>query len=384
MKQGKSLVELAAEIQRQSESKADFIAPARDIAVALVANKPELVLDSSKVKTVVATNVRPIAPARSFGITALAHGQLSELTGIPKAYYDVLLREAPELYAENVNHWLAVLGANVGKDGQITKRLVRTQDGNVRAVLSDSYRPLENFDLANAVLPVLQEQKLTIVSCEVTERRLYIKAFDNRIEREIALKGTDPAHTFLKDVVFPSITIANSEVGYGALSVAAGLYTGGCTNFASFNDSRMRKYHVGKKADAGEEIFALLSDKTKALTDAAVWSQVRDVVRSAFDIAKFEGLVGRIQDTAVQKIEGDVVKAVDLTGEKLGFTKAENKNVLKFLIEGGDLSRYGLFNAVTRTAQDIEDYDRATEFERAGGKVIELPKGDWEVIAKAA
>jgi hypothetical protein len=283
---------------------------------------------------------------------------------------------APTLLASNVNHWLQTA------DGD-KSMMVRTLDGSIRAFLSDRYRPLDNHDLAEAILPVLQQQELTIVSCELTQTRLYIKAFDKRIEREIERKGTDPAHTFLNDVVFPSITIANSEVGHGSLSVAAGLYTGGCTNFASFHDSRMKKYHVGGKAFAHEDLSALLSDETKRLTDAAVWAQTRDVVRAAFEIAKFEELVGRIQETTTQKITGDVTEVVELTAKEFGMTDTEREGVLKHLIEGGDLSRYGMFNAITRTAEDLESYDRATQFERFGGDLIELSPHDWTVLATA-
>jgi len=34
--------------------------------------------------------------------------------------------------------------------------------------------------------------------------------------------------------------------------------------------------------------------------------------------------------------------------------------LLRHLIEGGDLSQYGLINAVTRTAEDAKFYDRAS------------------------
>jgi len=45
------------------------------------------------------------------------------------------------------------------------------------------------------------------------------------------------------------------------------------------------------------------------------------------------------------------------------------------------LSAWGLANAVTRTAEDAADYNRATELEAAGGRVIELPAPDWMAIA---
>jgi len=388
MKQGKTLQQLAIEIERQSKAKQDFVAPVGQIGVAVTDEGVKLVLGDGNFPATAlgdagGTNVVALKTAQSYGMNNLANAQMAEYLGIPKPYYDRCLQEQPALLAENVNRWLQRISKSA-KKGKPEKRLVRLLDGNVRAILSDRYRPLENYDLATAVLPVLQEQELCITSCEITERRLYIKAFDKRIEREIKLKGSDPAHTFLTDVVYPSITISNSEVGSGSLSVAAGLYTGGCTNFASFNDSRMRKYHVGGKALDVDGIQEMLSDDTKRLTDAAVWAQTRDVVRSAFDAARFEELVGRIQATTEQRIEGDVVKAVAVVSMQFGFTKAEQSDVLKHLIQGGDLSRYGVFNAITRTAQDLPDYERATEFERSGGQVIELPSKDWERIARAA
>lgn len=36
-----------------------------------------------------------------------------------------------------------------------------------------------------------------------------------------------------------------------------------------------------------------------------------------------------------------------------------------------DFSQFGLVNAVTRSSQDVEDYNRATELERIGGTILE-------------
>ncbi|MDQ6772201.1 MAG: hypothetical protein M3024_04315 [Candidatus Dormibacteraeota bacterium] len=51
---------------------------------------------------------------------------------------------------------------------------------------------------------------------------------------------------------------------------------------------------------------------------------------------------------------------------------------------GGDLARYGALNAVTRAAQDAEDYDRATELEALGGVVLAMDHADWRPVAVAA
>ena len=38
---------------------------------------------------------------------------------------------------------------------------------------------------------------------------------------------------------------------------------------------------------------------------------------------------------------------------------------------GNSGTQYGLVNAVTRTSQDIDDYNRATEFEKFGGQLLD-------------
>lgn len=38
---------------------------------------------------------------------------------------------------------------------------------------------------------------------------------------------------------------------------------------------------------------------------------------------------------------------------------------------GNDYSHFGLVNAVTRSSQDVADYNRATELERIGGTLLD-------------
>lgn len=50
------------------------------------------------------------------------------------------------------------------------------------------------------------------------------------------------------------------------------------------------------------------------------------------------------------------------------------------LIEGGDLSLYGLSNAVTRASQDVVSYDRATTLEGIGWQVATMEPQQWKQI----
>lgn len=359
MRTGKTIQELAAEIARQSETRKDYIAPTSKLSMIPQANDCALA----------------VGGVDAFNINDLAHRQIGDHVGIPAKYYDRMRKEAPVLLADNVDHWLSTDGSN---------RMVRTLDGKVRAFLSDKYRPLENFELANAVLPVIAEQKMEIVSCELTERRLYIKAVDKRTVRDIEGKRIVDGKSVDFDHVSPSLTISNSEVGMGALAVELGMFTHECRNMAIFREKSVRKYHVGGKHDLAEGLVALLSEKTRALSDAATWAQIAAVVRNGLNAEAFDAAVAEVRGMKAQKIEGDVVKVVELAARHFDIQEGERKSVLKHLIEGGDLTRYGMFNAFTRTAEDLTDYDRATDFERMGGRVIELGANEWRRIAEAA
>ena len=370
---GRTLEDLAREITRQSQAKRDYLVPTGVMSMTLEV-QPSAEAGAPPVL------VPQIAfgegeQAVNLGLRQLAHRQIGEFAKIPAPYYDRMLATQPQLLAENVNTWLRA---------ESKTRLVRVLDDRMRAFLSDSYRPLENIDLAEAVLPVLGQLEVEIVSSEITEQRFYIKAVDKRIVKDIPTgrKLGDGSHVFF-DTLSPAIIISNSEVGAGALSVETAIWTKVCTNLASFG-TNMRKFHLGARADIGEELFKMLSPETRKLSDKALWSQARDVVKNAFEQTQFEALTGKLVETTEQELTGKIEKVVELVGRKFEMAEGERESVLQNLIKGGDLTRYGLFNAITRTAEDLPSYDRATQFERFGGKIIDLPANDFRVIAEAA
>lgn len=359
MKAGLTLQAMAAEIERRALAKRDVVVSTKHVQML---DDTSLVMGDYEVMSVNKT----------------AHGQIAAHCGIPKPYYDRMLADDPRLLAENVNTWF---------HKNPTKRLVRGLDGTARAFLSDRYKPLENEDLARAVLPPVMEMGLDVMSSQFTETRLYMKFVDPSVTRELAARGGafgDGQHNIIR-MLAPALTVSNSEVGEGALAIMGGVYDGWCSNLASFGERSTRKHHVGgRHAIADDATYALLSDKTRQLTDAATWAQVGDVVRGAFNRAHFDALCDKIEGTQKDKIEGDPVQVVKLTTSRFGLSEGTGTDILRHLIEGGDLSRYGLFNAVTRASQDQEDYDTATAMERHGAQLIELPASEWREMALAA
>ena len=282
---------------------------------------------------------------------------------IPKKYYD---RMPNDLRAMNVNHWMR---------NEPKTRMIRTLDGYARAVVSSKYRPLDNFDLATAILPVLQEQtNMRVISCELTETKMYIKALFPEIEGDL-----DPK---VGDIVKSGVVIQNSEVGAGALSAMKLAYRLWCLNGCS-SPIGMKRNHVGRIQSAEAEAAELFSDATRAQDDKAFWMKTQDVVRSTVDQGSFDTMVQKMIATKSQEL-GDPVAVVENTVKRFNMTEGEGAGVLAHLVRGGDLSGFGLMNAVTRYSQDIEDYDRASDFEKLGGEIIELNQSQWKEIAAAA
>ena len=359
MKQGRTLVDLATEIQRQANAKADFVADTRRLSFVANGHGPRFSIEGHGY----------------YDITDHAHRQVGERVGIPAKYYDRMLADAPELLMANVNHWF---------EHKPEQRMVRTLDGRARAFLSDRYRPLDHYDLAEVVLPALSDVGAEVQSCEITETKMYIKGVVS--SRTVTVpppsNGRGYGSGYSHEVaIAPGIVISNSEVGLGALAIQPAVHFLACTNMAVWARHALRKYHVGRNlADGSEEVWRFLSDQTRSLTDAALWSQVRDLAVGALQGDVFEAIVNDLREARGELII-DVTPTVERLAERKGLAVHEQAGVLNHLIQGGDLSKFGLSNAVTRFSQDVESYDRASQLEILGGEVIALPKSEWAVIA---
>lgn len=344
MKTGRDLMDVLIELDNQNKLKRDFIAPA---------GKLRLLDDGETFE---------MGGKESFSTTPLFHRQLGSALGIPAKYYDLMKEEKPELLANNVNTWLS---------GRPNNYMVRALGDTARAFLSERYRRRDNMEIANAVLPLFAGGGYRVESCEVTEHRMYIKIVNQRLEMEVS-KG---------DVVQAGVVISNSEVGLGAVSVQPLVYRLACTNGMVICDMGQRKNHVGRQNQLMED-YSMYSDETLEAEDKAFLMKLKDVALAAIEENRFSMLADRLRATTGMKITGDIQKVVELSSNSFGLNGDEQNSVLRYLIEGGDLSLYGLSNAVTRTSQDIESYDRATELEGIGWKMAAMKDTEWEGMNK--
>ncbi|MCK6392685.1 DUF932 domain-containing protein [Zoogloea sp.] len=353
MKSGRTLTALAQELDRQLAGKKDYVVPS-PLVHHTTREDGDTVLEIDAPET-----------PRPFEVTPLARRQLADKLKIPLAYFERMRTEQPELLDRNVNTWL---------QQEEARPMLRTLDGRVRAVLSNRYRCLDNVDLAQSVLPILgQFQDGTFESVELTETRMYIKFVLPRLQYEMRVG----------DVVQAGIVVTNSEVGLGTLAVQPLVYRLVCSNGMIAADQSIRKTHLGR-ALGNDDGVTIFQEDTRQADDKAFFLQVRDVVRSALSEDTFRQIAMKMQKTMGIELKASPVKTVEVLRQRYTLSEEEGDGVLNHLIRGGDLSGYGLVNAVTRYSQDVEDYDRATEFEALGGKLIELSGREWKDLAEAA
>ncbi len=352
MKAGKTLQELAMELDRQQAVKKDMIV-----------DMGALSMDPGD--TGLALQVTGGSMAAQYGINDIAHRQIGQTLKIPALYYDRMRTEYPELLAQNVNGWFSRTPD--------TKRMLRTMDGTARALLSDRYRRIDNFEVASAVLPIISGMDgASVESCELTESRMYLKVVNPRVTAEVK-KG---------DIVQAGIIISNSEVGMGSVNVSPLVYRLVCSNGMIAQDGAVRKYHVGRANEGGED-FSIYRNETIEADDKAFLMKLEDSVKAAVNQARFAAIVDKMREATEATMEAKVVpQVVELASKEYGITEAEGKGILGHLIAGGDLSLYGLANAVTRQAQDVESYDRSTELEATGYKIITMAPALWRSLTR--
>lgn len=356
MKQGLSIGELAAEIMRQKDRKEDYIVKTSNLKMETFGGNMLLrVLDKNGTD-----HIEPL------DIGEIAHRQIGTFLSIPAKYYSMMQNENPELLAVNVNSWL---------NRSDSQRMIRVLDGRVRAFLSNRYKRLDHFQIAEAVLPAIAKiPDVRFESCQITEERMYIKAVNPRLQTEIT-----PG-----DIVQAGIVVSNSEVGLGSVTIQPLVYRLICSNGMVVNDAATKRNHIGRTSLADEN-FALYSSETLEADDHAFLLKVRDTVEAAVTEVKFGQVVNMMREASKIPINTtDVSAIVQLTSKNFGITEQEQHGILQHLIEGKDLTLYGLSNAVTRFSQDVDSYDRASALESIGYDILSMPLNQWHRINQMA
>lgn len=357
MKAGITVEKLIERVAENQVAKHDLVAPARLIRLVEgpnVINRLQVEVDHES--------------GGVFNVSDVFLRQMGARLNINANYFDYMRAEAPELLRTNTNHWLGVSDK---------RHMVRTLKGNARAMLSDGYKIVDNEVILAEMLPALAAiDGIRIMECELTENRMYIKAVTPRIQGDVKVG----------DTVQAGLVISNGEIGNGALSVTPLIYQLKCLNGLILPAGRFRAFHVGRKhSQEDAEVFAMLTDETKKAEDKALLLKARDIAKNIFTQEHLNSLIAPMQEAAgtpVATKRPDM--AVEVLANTIGLNDGEQIAVLTHLLQGGDLTRWGFISAVTRAAQDVEDYDRSVQLEALGGTMLNLPAKEWKALEKAA
>lgn len=360
MQTGLNLKQLSERLIKDREAAKDYVIDTRKMAMHARESDEKSTSGGYAIKP----TLELYGTSDELPIRPLVHDQIGARLEIPGKYYDRMLRDQPQLLVANVNAWFA---------HKPELRMVRTMEGSARAFLSNRYQRVDNWQVAEAALPILGRiPGVQIKSCQVTETRLYIQAVSPRVQGEVRKN----------DVVQAGVVISNSEVGAGSVSVSAMVWRLVCLNGMITGD-RFRAYHVGRKV---EEEGAMWSDRTRRIDDSLILSKVQDMVNSAIDANMFESRLNKMRALTGETMArgADPAKAVEVLAKKIGASDEERGGILRALIEGKDLSAWGFLNAVTNQAHGSRSYDRSVEMEAAGGMLLDLPRSDWRQVLEAA
>ena len=339
---------LVKELERQKANSKDIIVDSRQLyakAHRVVPNIDfDLVLDIPSDDDVVRSDIYPL--------TEHAHNQLADKTGIPLKYYN-RMREAQryDLVAENVNAWIH----------EKERRLIRILDNKVRAILSDRYRPMDNFDMVFCALEEFKRHDIELHRCDLTETYMYIKVFQPGEIRKIHSEHGEVS-------VIPGLMLSNSEVGAGSTKVEPALLNPRCKN-VFIAGAQFRAVHLGSRRETGD----IWADDTLKLKDEVLWREVRDTISAAFDTERFAETVDKLSKTAENEIESPTV-AVDTVATRYHISEEKKKNLLDYFAKE-PITQFGLSNAITRMAQDEDKAENQVELEHAGYDLAILKPG---------
>ena len=336
-----SLTALAERVEAVEKSKEDFIVPSNRLSLE---DDDHLAIQEI---------------GFWYEIGDVAHNQLAARLKIPRDFYNALPQRVPGARRNLVNELL------MGEKPE--RRMVRTLEGRARAFLSDKFSlNYDNFTMLNTLLPTLQNfPALRVKSCSLTERRMYIQLVFPQLQATIKVG----------DTVAAGITMVNSEVGEGAWDVLEFLEILRCLN-GMVGQSLMRKFHVGRRADDD----GVYKRDTIEADIRAVNLQLRDVVASSLDEVRFQKRIAAIK-SAAEDVIPDPVATIERVTKRFAFGPGDQAAITGNLIKSGEPTRWGLSNAITALAHDIENRDRQFEVEKIGGDIVELTPSEWAVLS---
>lgn len=321
-------------------------------------------------------------PAADLPYDALdvAHGQIVSKLPIPafKRGYDFLHDDEPAQLAQLINHYFRKIGKNWlirtfrpdNEDG--------TERGIIRAVLSDQYSVINNYDVFMRASETLMNLGIQAdVRANLSTRNMYVEyRFPQKgVRADEFVRNYENPHPNRDDGgdvdsrrVYPSFLLRNSEVGKGAFEIQPRLIVQVCGNGIIRSKDALRKIHLGETMQSGVVKF---SEKIRRKARELAQDQVEEAVETfVSDDYLYDAINDLLADGANEELEHPR-EALSNAADEIGLTEEEEKEVEDFFARGRDTRRSAIPNAVSAYAQHVDDPDRAFELEEKAWSVLD-------------
>jgi hypothetical protein len=373
----RDIPELIARLREEEAKQSDFVVPA-----------PLLALAADERGGVSAKFLTREAQRVERGIQKQAHEQIAERVGVPLSYYERMKETSPELLAANANFWLRRMSDR--------KYLVRCSGDEVRAVVSNRYRPISHLDLLTEAVRVIAGRDgeegrerpwargARCFTWSLSASRLDVCLLNPGTVVDLQDLGAgvrvvqggisaDP-HAWTRAAggghgVFPAARIQNSETGRGGLYVQSGIFEAVCSNSA-WLPANLAQRHLGAELDEEDE----LSAETYRKMNAALYSKVADIMRAVFEPERFLESCRRLR--GLQEVRMEVTEAADRIAKLPGMTEGIRDEILAAYrpLREGARTLLDVQRAVTWAAVEMHnrgERERGFRLEEIGGALIE-------------
>ena len=377
MKRQTTLAELVNELKDQNLQKKDFVVPANLLSMEngqLVVNNYNE--DNTLLKLLQEVGIKSEDEKKLIlNCLPILHQNLSDKLDIPRRYYNKIqsLKET-NLIDMNVSHWLKNMKGNVFLRTFINKD---KNEGYARAILSDRYSVIDNFDVLFATLEAVKESGLNLKieddGCDLTESKMYIRFIlpDVEINAPDLLKNykSPRGGNSVGDGIITGFVITNSELGQGSFSISPRAVVLKCSNGMVFKNDAFGKIHLGSKMNEYSSID--WSEETKRKNYELIQAQVKDAVKKFTSEDYLSKKISELNEYAEQDLKHPI-ETVKNVSKILNITEEKEKSILDFFMRGGDFTAMGVSQALTFYAHETNDADEAHEMEVAAIEI--LPK----------
>jgi hypothetical protein len=275
----------------------------------------------------------------------------------------------------NVNYWLDRLDRNVFIRAYADPVAGR---GLARAMLSDRFRVIDNYDVALAVWEQIQPANsgldVRLIHADLTDTSMYLYFEVPTVAvpgGEFVRRYRDPrsGNTGLDfPLVSAGFVVRNGELGDGAATVTPRLKVQVCSNGMTRTVDATRKIHLGSKMETGVIDW---SNETAERNLELITSQVKDAVRTFCTTDYVQRVVDDMNERGGQPL-ANPEKAIAQVAKSLSWSEDRRAAVMASFIAAGSVTVGGVVQAVTNVALDEPDGDQAFMLETQAEKVFDL------------